>query len=112
MLYPTELRARRVNGSLNRWSAAHSRSDLHQGDEIRRRGRAIDEIELASLLHTTGGVDQGGHRHAIERCRQADTPDACGREFADRELLALDTHHEVDRLRQSGTHGAHGRQVG
>src|ERR1700675_2734911 len=42
-------------------------SALHEGVEIRRRHRAVEVAEGALVLDLAGGVDEAGHRHAVQR---------------------------------------------
>src|SRR5262245_64020162 len=68
----TTTRPRRRRGLIEA-SAWPSR---HEGVEIRRGDGAIEVRERALVLHLAGGVEQPRRRRAVERGREADTPDA------------------------------------
>src|SRR5262245_14411676 len=87
------------------------RSLLHERVQIRRCQHSIEIAERALVLHLSRRVEQADHRRAIERARQTDALHTRRRKVGRRERLPLDAHHEIERLRDRGTHGAHGSEI-
>src|SRR6266542_3548570 len=87
-------------------------SALHVGVQVRGGQRAVEVAEGALVLHLARGVDEAGHGHAIERGGEADPLHPRFRELGHRKGLALDAHHEVERLGKRATDLAYRFQIG
>src|SRR5207237_7533917 len=74
---------------------SQGRSSLHECVQVRRRQRALEISERALVLRLARGVDQPGHRGAIERGREADSLHPGGFQLGNAERPALDADHEL-----------------
>src|SRR5256885_885949 len=82
-------------------------SRLHEDVPVRRGDRAVEVTEAALVSHLARGVEQPGHRGAIERGGETDPTHAGRLELGHRERLALDAGHEVEGRADRAPSGAH-----
>src|SRR5262249_15526371 len=86
-------------------------SALHERVPLRRGDRAFEIAEAALVTHLASAVEHGGHRRAIERCREGHAAHPGRLQLSDREGLALDAGHEVERLADGATDRFDGREI-
>jgi hypothetical protein len=86
---------------------ATTRSDPHEFVQFRCGDAAIDKPKLAAVFHLACSVEQARHCRPIEGGRKADAFDPGRNQFRHRKGFSLDSHHEIDRLRNCGADGTH-----